>query len=51
MLGIPDEEYYLLMEERLDIREFEKVINIIATLLKTLPMLPPLNQDSKPITV
>jgi hypothetical protein len=48
MLGIPEEEYYVLTEERLDIREFDKVIDIIANLLKTLPTLPPLNQDSKP---
>lgn len=49
MLGIPEEEFYVLIEERIDVREFEKVMNIITNLLKTLPTLPPLSQDSKPV--
>lgn len=39
-LGQPDEEYYVLVEDRLDVREFEIVINVMSTLLKTLPTLP-----------
>lgn len=37
-----EEDYYVLMEERIDVREFETVMNIIFNLQETLHTMPPL---------
>ena len=39
---VDEEDYYVLLEERIEIREFQTVMDVISNLIKTLNDLPPL---------